>query len=85
MRMANDRWWVPLSWASSLINAAFNTKEKGSEALIPKDHKDCIGVILKLRNDLNKLAEYRLKPLPAIYKQVCVLQFLFNPIWPGDY
>jgi len=63
------KWWVPLSWAVSMVNDAFNNKVKGKDGLIPKDHKDVITVICKLRNDLHLLAEYRLKPLPAIYKQ----------------
>jgi hypothetical protein len=53
-----------------MVNQAFNDKKEG---LIPKDHKDVVSVILKLRKDLHFLAEYRLKPLPEIYKQVCNL------------
>ena len=64
-----------------MVNDAFNNKVKGKDGLIPKDHKDVITVICKLRNDLHLLAEYRLKPLPAIYKQgrknssICLIKF----------
>ena len=65
-----------------MVNDAFNNKVKGKDGLIPKDHKDVITVICKLRNDLHLLAEYRLKPLPAIYKQGSKKFFfyLFNSI-----
>ena len=65
-----SQWWVPLSWAISMVNEAFNNKVKGKDGLVPKDHKDIISVLIKLRNDLHLLSEYRLKPIPAIYKQV---------------
>eukprot|EP00092_Neocalanus_flemingeri_P011927 GFUD01012859.1.p1 GENE.GFUD01012859.1~~GFUD01012859.1.p1 ORF type:complete len:435 (-),score=93.53 GFUD01012859.1:908-2068(-) len=68
-RDCSTLWWVPLSWAVSMVNDAFNNKEKGKDGLIPKDHKDVVSAICKVRNDLFNLAEYRLQPLPAIYTQ----------------
>ena len=59
-----------MSWAISMVNEAFNNKVKGKDVLVPKDHKDIISVLIKLRNDLHLLSEYRLKPIPSIYKQV---------------
>ena len=87
-----SQWWVPLSWATSMVNDAFNNKVKGKDGLIPKDHKDVVSVICKLRNDLYGLAEYQRKPLPAIYKQVhhsgffsgfliCFFQAVWAAVW----
>jgi hypothetical protein len=53
-----------------MVNDAFNNKEKCKDGLIPKDHKDVVSVLTKLRTELYVVAQYRLKPLPAIYKQV---------------
>ena len=71
-----------------MVNDAFNNKVKGKDGLIPKDHKDVVSVICKFRNDLYILSEYRLKPLPAIYKQVQYISFLslfchknFKAVW----
>ena len=51
-----------------MVNKTFNEKDK-NDILIPKDHKDVVGVLLKFRDNLHLLAEYTLRPLPAIYKQ----------------
>jgi len=59
-----NKWWVPLSWITSMINDAFN-----NTGLIPKDHKDVVNSVCKFRFELHSVAEYRLKPLPSIYKQ----------------
>ena len=63
---------VPLAWAISLVNDAYNI-----HGIIGKDQKQVVAVLCNLRNDLHNLAEYRLKPLPAIYKQVNVMKFNF--------
>jgi hypothetical protein len=63
---------VPLAWAISLVNDAYNIS-----GIIGKDQKQVVAVLCNLRNDLHNLAEYRLKPLPAIYKQVNVVKFNF--------
>ena len=60
-----SKWWVPLSWAISIINDGYNL-----HGIIGKDQKQIVVVLCNLRNDLHNLAEYRLKPLPAIFKQV---------------
>ena len=65
--VSTSQWWIPLSWAITMVNRAFNEKDK---VLIPKDHKDVVTAIVKFRDNLHLLAEYRLRPLPAIYKQV---------------
>ena len=49
-----------------MVNEAFNNPDK-EKVLVPKDHKDIVSVICKLRNDLHFIAEYRLKPWPAFY------------------
>jgi len=64
-----SQWWIPLSWAVSMANDASNNKFKGKKPLIPKDHKDVVGALFKFQKDLFHLAEYRLKPMPAIYEQ----------------
>ena len=51
-----------------MVNKTFNEKDK-NDNLIPKDHKDVVSVLLKFRDNLHLLAEYTLRPLPAIYKQ----------------
>jgi len=68
-----SQWWIPLSWSISMVNDAFNNKVKGKDGLVPKDHKDILSVIIKLRNELHKISEYRQKPMPAIYKQAVFL------------
>jgi len=63
-----SQWWIPISWAIAMVNKTFNEKEK-TDILIPKDHKDVVSVLIKFRENLNLIAEYTLRPLPAIYKQ----------------
>jgi len=63
-----SQWWIPISWAIAMVNKTFNEKEK-TDILIPKDHKDVVSVLIKFRENLHLIAEYTLRPLPAIYKQ----------------
>jgi hypothetical protein len=69
-----------------MVNNTYNEKDK-TDILIPKDHKDVVGVLLKFKDNLHLLAEYTLRPLPAIYKQgqnyiyFLFLVFLIQAVW----
>ena len=59
-----DQWWVPLTWATNLVNKAFNKTQ-----IVPKDHKDVISLIMKYQKDLETLITYSDNPMPTLYSQ----------------
>ena len=59
-----DRWWVPLTWASNMVNKAFNQSQ-----IVPKDHKDLIAVILRYQKDLEIIIKHADNPTPILYGQ----------------
>ena len=69
-----DRWWVPLTWATNMVNKAFNQSQ-----IVPKDHKDLIAVILRYQKDLEVINKHADNPTPILYSQavhVSVWSFL---------
>ena len=69
-----DRWWVPLTWATNMVNKAFNQSQ-----IVPKDAKDLIAVILRYQKDLEIINKHADNPTPILYSQavhVSVWSFL---------
>ena len=55
-----DHWRTPLNWAAVRINERFQ-----NGALVPKDHKDLVGALMKFQNGFVKLIEYSNHPVPS--------------------
>ena len=69
-----DRWWVPLTWATNMVNKAFNQSQ-----IVPKDAKDLIAVILRYQKDLEIINKHADNPTPILYSKavhVSVWSFL---------
>ena len=64
-----DQWWIPLTWAISLINANHG-KSQGCEV---KDQKDFISQINRFQLKLHNLVTYQNNPLPLIYGQALMI------------
>ena len=76
-----DRWWVPLTWATAMVNKAFNKTQ-----IVPKDHKDLISLILRYQKDLDILITHANNPTPILYSQavhVAVWSFLVMGVISG--
>jgi len=63
-QLGTDQWWVPLNWASRLINEA--EKDKKS---IPNDHKDIVKRINEFNGKLQNLVKFGENRLPGVFKQ----------------
>ena len=76
-----DRWWVPLTWATNMVNKAFNKTQ-----IVPKDHKDLIGLMLRYQKDLEVIIAHSSNPTPILYSQavhVAVWSFLMLGVISG--
>ena len=59
-----DQWWLPLTWATNMVNKAFNQTQ-----IVPKDHKDLIGLIVRYQKDLDNIIIHANNPVPLLYSQ----------------
>ena len=69
-----DRWWVPLVWATNMVNKASNQSK-----IVPKDAKELIAVILRYQKDLEVINKHVDNRTPILYSQavrVSVWSFL---------
>ena len=69
-----DRWWVPLIWATNMVNKASNQSQ-----IVPKDAKELIAVILRYQKDLEVINKHVDNQTPILYSQavrVSVWSFL---------
>ena len=76
------QWWIPLTWAINMINKAFNETQ-----IVPKDHKDLIGVLSKYQKDLEVIIQHQTNTAPIIYRQAVYLacwSFLIMGMVSGD-
>ena len=61
-----DQWWIPITWATRLVNA--HSSHKGVQV---KDHKELIGKALgRFQQKLEDVSLYHEENLPLIYGQV---------------
>ena len=69
----SDLWWVPLTWASNLVNKMGPNAAKG-ESIIPKDHKDVLSSLHKFKISLAGLKTRGDNHLPVFYKKVMIMR-----------
>ena len=62
-------WWVPLAWAVSLINQ-MGPNAPTQQMMVPKDSKDIIASILKLKLGLDMQKTRAENSLPFFYRRV---------------
>jgi len=67
-----DQWWIPITWAISLVNAN-HSKNQGCNV---KDQKDFIGYINAFHSKLQAIVEYQSNPLPRIHGQAILIAFI---------
>jgi len=64
-----DQWWIPINWATSIINA----NHPDSQGCKIKDQKDFIGQLNRFLDKLHHVAKYQHNPLPLIYGQAVMV------------
>ena len=60
-----DQWWIPLTWATNMVNKHFNEPP----IFVPKDHKDLIGILAKYQKDLEVIIQHATHTAPVLYRQ----------------
>ena len=63
-----DKWWIPLSWAFTIINE----DEKNGKGLF-KDHKYIMSNVGNIGHQLAHISEYAETPVPPIQNQACTI------------
>jgi len=63
-----DQWWIPITWAISLVNA----NHPDSQGCKIKDQKDFISQLNKYQSKLHHVSLYLNNPLPLIYGQALI-------------
>ena len=61
-----DQWWIPLSWATCLVNS----NHPDSQGCKLKEQKEIISNLIKFQSKLHIVSLYQNNPLPLIYGQV---------------
>jgi len=80
----NKQWWIPITWAISLVNA----NHPDSQGCKVKDQKDFISQLNKFQSKLHTVSEYQNNPLPLIYGQAlmfCIYSWIFLAIFSTQY
>jgi len=67
---AMQKWWIPIIWASRIIQ-----KEQLKDGHLPKEGKEIASRLVRFKMDLEFVADYSQRPLPAIAKQA--VNFVF--------
>ena len=62
-----DQWWVPISWAISLVNS---TNKELSQGCKLKEQKGLIKSLINFQKQLQMVSTYQNNPLPIVYGQV---------------
>ena len=76
IEMMSLKWFVPLAWANDRIKQS----KFGSQILIPVEHKQLLVNLKTFQNHLQRVHCYCEYPIPTVYKQVKLLNFLENLI-----